>query len=577
MERREAVDRRRGVPLAFGQVLSTTATRFAIAYAVGSISALLAYGFEILFQTGLPNTALEAAAAYGFLGGIAGGLASLVLGWLWGPGAATRAGLLTLVGFLLLQLLYFANVRLLPGEPYNTPKSIAADVIILVLVLVPPLWVLRSVWVSRVRERWSRVATVLGAALLLTQCGLLVRAWPDRAGHSPRTGEGPNLLLVVLDSARRDHLSLYGYARPTSPALVALAGEARVFEAASSASSWTVPSMMHLLRAGENGGRGGGLAVRLASKGYRTACFTDNPHLSPGSGTIRGFEHLERSVGRWRLLLRGTLLEEFVERADPGSDRSLVTRALRWVGEAPGPVFLYVHLMQSHTPYNGAPIDGKMRRGRRIEFPVTGMSMTAEEAGDIVARYDGGIRTADAEAGRLLEAARGWGRPFVAVVIADHGESLGESGRWFHGGSLAPELLAVPLMVLGDGVQPGRVSPPVDSSSVPMTLLAAAGLSCSTCAGSDLRASEGDGFAEGGLPPNLAYRMNTRYKVVVDRASGRLRLFDRVADPGETRDLAADQPETAAALAALVGAPPGEEGPDPDEVARLRALGYIGY
>jgi hypothetical protein len=558
-------------------VLPSTTTRFCIAYAVGSVSALLAYAFEVLSRIGSPYATPEAAAAYGLLGGVAGGLASLVLGWLWGPGAATRAGLLTLVGFLLLQLLYFANVKLLPGDPYYSPTSVAVDLLILVLVLVPPIWALRSVWVSRARERWGGTATVLGAVLLLTQCGLLVRAWPGRAARPPRTGEGPNLLLVVLDSARRDHLSLYGYSQPTSPALVALAREARVFEGASSASSWTVPSMMHVLRAGEDGSRGGGLAVRLAGKGYRTGCFTDNPHLGPVSGITRGFDHVERSVGRWRFFLRGTLLEEFVERADPGSDRGLVTRALHWVGEAQGPVFLYVHLMKSHTPYYGPPIDGRKRKGRRIEFPLTGMSMTADEAEDIVARYDGGIRTADAEAGRLLEAARGWGRPFVAVVIADHGESLGESGRWFHGGSLAPELLAVPLLVFGDGVRPGRVSSLVDSSSVPKTLLAAAGLACSACAGSDLRASEGDGFAEGGLPPNLAYRMNDRYTVVIDRTSGRRQLFDHVADPGETRDLAADQPETAAALAALAGAPPGEEGPDPDGVARLRALGYIGY
>ncbi len=75
-----------------------------------------------------------------------------------------------------------------------------------------------------------------------------------------------------------------------------------------------------------------------------------DPHLSAVSGITRGFGHVDRSVGRWRFFLRGTLLEEFVERADPGSDRRLVTRALQWVGEAPGPVFLYVHLMKSHTP-----------------------------------------------------------------------------------------------------------------------------------------------------------------------------------------------------------------------------------
>ena len=60
----------------------------------------------------------------------------------------------------------------------------------------------------------------------------------------------------------------------------------------------------------------------------------------------------------------------------------------------------------------------------------------------------------------------GRGRPFVAVITADHGESLGESTRWFHGQTLAPELLAVPLVVLGEGVVPGRVTGPIANTAI---------------------------------------------------------------------------------------------------------------
>jgi arylsulfatase A-like enzyme len=77
------------------------------------------------------------------------------------------------------------------------------------------------------------------------------------------------------------------------------------------------------------------------------------------------------------------------------------------------------------------------------------MDMTPEEAEDVVARYEAGVRSADAVAGRLVTALTSRGRPTLAAVTSDHGESLGESGRWFHGGTLAPELLAVPFLLAG--------------------------------------------------------------------------------------------------------------------------------
>ena len=557
-------------------MLRSAATRFSIAFAAGALSALLAFAFERVTGMGTADPRLGGV-AYALAGGLVGGWASLAMGWLWGAGAATRAGLLVMAAFLLLQLLYFVNVRLLPGDPYYSTRSLLLNVGILLLVSLPPLWVLRSQWVKGARQRLGQGTAVLGAALML---GLGVAAGEVLGKPAKATaregGQGPNLLLVVLDSVRRDHLGVYGYARPTSPALDRLAREARVFEGAASASSWTVPSVQRLLRSGD-GGSGKGLVARLEEQGYLAACFTDNPHLGPGSSITRQFDRVERSVGTWRVALRGTLLGEFVERVDGGSDRRLVSRALAWARQSRGPFLLYVHLMESHTPYDESPIDGRRRRGRRIQFPLPGMPMTAEEAEDVIARYDGGIRAADAEAGRLLEAARGWGRPFVAIVTADHGESLGEHGRWFHGGSLAPELLAVPLVVLGEGVSPGRVGALVDYSSIPKTLLAAAGLPCRRCPGSDLRTSTGDGFAEGVLPPNLTYRMRDGYKLIVDRASGRSQLFDFQADPGETRDLTPSRPELARALASapLPGAE--QRAPDPEELSRLRALGYLGY
>lgn len=379
---------------------------------------------------------------------------------------------------------------------------------------------------------------------------------------------GPNLLLVVSDSARRDHMGLHGYGRPTSAGHDALAGTARVYERAESASPWTVPSVEALLLSRE-----GGLMQRLASRGYATACFTDNPHMGPGSPLTTGFDRVGRSVARWRGLFRGTVLGETVERLDGGDDGRLVDRALNWVRNARGPVFLYVHLMGSHTPYRFPPIDGRARPGRHIEYPRTGMEMTPEEAEDVVARYDAGVRSADAQVARLVAAARGWGRPFLAVLTSDHGESLGENGRWFHGGSLAPELLAIPLLVVGEGVVPGRVSGTVGHASIPHTLLAAAGFEPAG-PGSDLRTSDGEETVEGGLPPSLRYRIGAGYKLVEDLSSGRAQLFDMAHDPGEMHDLARERPDLVVTLAKGLSGNGSTPRMRPEDLERLRALGY---
>jgi arylsulfatase A-like enzyme len=367
-------------------------------------------------------------------------------------------------------------------------------------------------------------------------------------------------------------MSLHGYTRPTTLALDAFASESRIYTQAFAASSSTVPTVSQLLEASA---APGGLVQRLAAAGYTSACFTDNPHLHAGSPLLAGFHTIERSVGRWRVLTRRTLLSEVVERIDSGRDSRLVERALQWARGARAPFFLYVHLMDSHTPYRQAPIDGRRRPGRRIEFPVNNMDVSPEEAEDIVARYDAGVRSATEQAARLLRAAATWKRRYLAVVTADHGESLGEGGRWFHGHSLSPELLAVPLMVLGHGVAAGRVDAPVAHVSVTRTLLAAAGAPRTDAPGSDLRVSSGDTVIEGVQPPQLYYRILGRYKLVVDRKARKRALFDLRSDPRELHDLASERPQLADELSIGLGERSAAESV-PADLERLRALGYIG-
>jgi hypothetical protein len=535
--------------------------------ALGAAAGVVTAGLEVAL--GRPGR-LGTLAAYVLLGWILAAASRLVLGLLAGETAGRLGALAAAVAFASLHLAYFGNVRILPGEPYLSHRSLLLDVLILALVGTVTSLLARATWLRQVRTRWSGPLAALGAAALAGSVGILAWAWPRAQVDPRRAGHGPNLMLVVLDSARRDHLGLHGYARQTSPQLDALVTSARVYDLAYASSSWTVPSVESLLTTSERP-----LPRKLADLGYVTACFTDNPHLNRESPLLAGCDRVERSVPAWRRLVMGSLLGDVLERLDPGDDRRLVDRALRWAGQAPGPFFLYVHLMDSHTPYRQPPIDGRRRKGRHIEFPTASLTMTPEEVDDVVARYDGGVRSADAQAGRLLSAAPGWKRSYLAVVTADHGESLGEDGRWFHGGSLAPELLAVPMMALGEGVNPGRARGAVGHAAVPHTLLQAAGGAPPAVPLEDLRTSDGGGPVTGGLPPVLAYRVVDGYKLVVPRRDGQPKLFDVRSDPGERVDVAARFPQRVETLARGLESPGQTPVVPPDLRERLRSLGYV--
>lgn len=513
-------------------------------------------------------------AAYSLAGGLVAVVSRSMLVPLVSAQAARAGALSAIAAFSLLYALYHVNVRVLPSEHYLSGKSLALDALVAVPMLAGAILLGRARWAQVARERWARAGAALGAASLAAGLAVAIAAtsWP--ASDPERHGTGPDLVVVVLDSLRADRLPA-GASHPATPELSRLAARGRVFTSAWAASSWTVPSVTRMLSTGA-AGETPTLAERLAAKGYRTAAYTDNAHLARGAEVMRGFDRVERSVGVWRSVVLGTALGEVLERLIPGSDEQLATRAIAWIERQPGPFFLYAHLMDSHTPYRFPPLDGRRSRGRRIEFPRAGMPLTDEEADSIRARYDGGVHSADAQVGRLMAAVEARRRPFVALITSDHGESLGEDGRWFHGGSLAPELLAIPLVLVGNGIAGSAVASPVGHSDLAPTLLAAASVSCTDCRGSDLRLEAPTRVVEGALPPHLAYRTDGRYKLVVDFQSGRRSLYDRLSDSSERHDLAASEADLAQALATGLALPGRAPEPAPEQLERLRALGYVG-
>lgn len=316
------------------------------------------------------------------------------------------------------------------------------------------------------------------------------------AGQEPLSSgyPGRSLILITIDTLRRDHLSLHGYRYPTSPSFEALQGELLVFDHALSTSPWTMPSIASLFTGLHPSGHGGHgqhairddvplLAETFGAAGYRTAAFSANPYVSSRYGLARGFQDF--------FFLGGA-------KASAYPDLSEIVAAVRsWLDENAGePFFLYLHVMNVHGPYQSAEsyedrfVDGPTQpfefqselwldiaqRGRKERRA----DVTEEHLRDIRGRYDRAIAYTDSLLGEFVEElrARGVLDDSILVVTSDHGEEFFEHGSFGHRHALHAELLDIPLIIRLPGGRMGgvRITEPVSLIDVPPTVLDLVGL-----------------------------------------------------------------------------------------------------
>ncbi len=285
-----------------------------------------------------------------------------------------------------------------------------------------------------------------------------------------RAGDArPNVLFILIDTVRADHLTPYGYERDTTPQIAHwLAAQGTTVETAYSQAPWTLPSLAAIM-SGRNPGEflgdpvasfalpGSVLSVpeRFALAGYATAGFIGNPTLHEGNGFARGF---------------GTF---YTPPAVPESMHlhggGLTDRALPWLaahaGGALRPFFLYVHYIDPHDPYdspelvNGvSPFDPDYRGRIGVDWihgiytGKLGLDDPVRDLAHIKALYDSEIHYADAEVGRLLAAIPPEVLANTLVVLtSDHGEELLDHGGWKHGQTLYDEQIHVPLIFRWEG------------------------------------------------------------------------------------------------------------------------------
>jgi arylsulfatase A-like enzyme len=368
-------------------------------------------------------------------------------------------------------------------------------------------------------------------------------AWPEdddtevreatRARELPRTLDwsGCDILLITIDALRADRLSAYGYERPTSPNIDALASRGARFEHAYTAAPNTSYATTSLLS-----GRNlrpdlvRGLAPsktwadHLRELGYGTLALyppavfnVDGDRFEPLRQRALGFEHrFERSADAEQL---GEELAQFLASAPPSP-----------------PLMMWTHVFEPHSPYEPHP-----------EFPFPDP-------------YDSEVAAADAFVGKAVSLVQRRGRCAVFIVTADHGEAFGEHGTRFHGNAVYEEQVRVPLVVVAPGVRAETISPPVQTIDLLPTTLSALG---------QRRPSEVLGRDLGPLligtadpnDPGLAFAETARYtmvatgsdRLICDRAGKTCAHYDIELEPGEDHEIR-DRPRRTAYLRKLTAA-----------------------
>lgn len=368
------------------------------------------------------------------------------------------------------------------------------------------------------RLRWaiSRIGAALLAAFAVLGCN---QPAPDSTPAAVR----PSILLITLDTTRADVVGP-GAVGVSTPAINAIAARGRRFTQAYATVPETLPShtsMFSGLYPAAHGVHENArivsdktplAAVDLKAAGYRTSAFVSSFVLARRFGLARGFDVFD---------------DELPAGQAERSSESTVTRAIAGVQSAiadqRSPIFMWVHLNDPHTPY--APPEPF-----RTQFAKN--------------PYLGEIAAMDREIGRLVKAFESSPTvpgPVAIIIVADHGEGLGEHGEREHGHLLYQSTMHVPMVVVGPGVDAGVSDTPVSTRSIYGTVRDFAGLPSpislrrSPVAADVVLGEAMKPFLEYGWQPQVMAVAGTHKAIL----SGRVEGYDVVADPREARDLAA--------------------------------------
>jgi arylsulfatase A-like enzyme len=431
---------------------------------------------------------------------------------------------------------------------------------------------------------------------------LLVAAAAARA-EAPRPRKPLNVVVVGADTLRADHLSLYGYERPTTPNIDRLAARGCVFEKAFAQGSYTLPSFASFftsLYPEQHGATSRITRIRDSAEtlaevfsraGYRTAGFTGGPFVAFPYGFAKGFDSY----------LSGDL---------PRPLEAYVPAALDWIdADRSKPFFLFLQPQDVHPPFDALALpkterdrwdpgdSGPIEKYLGSYYFYHQLNLDADELAedgygpppspalkaelDAVRRdrkalrrlasvYDDRVARLDRSFAALWKRLedRGLLENTVVVLMSDHGTLLGEGGRFAHGDHLSTldAVFHVALVVWAPGRGAARVGSPVELIDAAPTILELAGLASPPAfegrslvplmAGGKRDAPDAPVFGDAVLVSNESpvrrFVRDGRWLLTVDDPGAAKALYDLAADPGQTKDVSRRNPAETGRLSGIL-------------------------
>lgn len=531
------------------------------------------------------------------------------------------------------------NTKLVPSLP-KEKLELAVIVLIVVGLLAIFNYKIISKSLSNLSPKTSRLKndriirlafnfsiTVILLSIILSICGFL---WENQKTTihykhiESKALTDTNVILIVIDALRADHLGCYEYKRPTSPHMDALAKEGFLFKNCYTQASWTKPSTASLLtslyppvhQAIYHGSALPDEAVTFAEilkeQGYLTYGYVANPNLKTIFNFDQGFDFYDDYLMRDKLYYAAMrnfqsnfpFFKKITGKTFCFSDRDNIKlaneRIIPWLEKyKTNNFFMYLHYMDPHDPYSPpAPYD-KM-------YPYVEGDINSKN----ISLYDGEIRFADEHIGRLFEKLKSLGvyDKTLIVITSDHGEAFGEHNDERHGHTVYNELLKVPLIIKHPGSEKAnvRIKKQVRSIDILPSILdllnisykkSLDGASLSTLMGNNEKEDSGEYIYVNNNYDEIyvleALVKNNYWKYIYTEKSplrnieevGHEELYDLIDDPRELNNLIKQHPEISKTMRKKLdfykkhcekqAMLPSQVELDKETIRNLKSLGYL--
>jgi arylsulfatase A-like enzyme len=424
--------------------------------------------------------------------------------------------------------------------------------------------------------RGSQLARGFDRALALPAIGafILIAALNVSARFKKQQSRNrsPNVVVILVDALRYDHVGCYGYSRPTSPALDAFAQESLLFTQAISQSSYTkpviaslftslYPSQHNVFRNTRHDAAGNfisdvlddsfkTMAEYLRDAGFNTAGFLEQAQLRNYMGFAQGFYYYKPDMGTAPEINRG-----FFKWLPLNKHRKF---------------FAYLHYLDTHAPYapppkyrdlfgefdHGANIPERVKDWQKFKAEVTdgSITLTQTDAEQLMALYDAEIRAFDDDMKALFAKLKEEGvyDNSLIIITADHGDEFLEHGSVDHAHTLYDELLRVPLMIrFPKGEHRGVVNAQVQIIDLLPTILEFCNIELDThLMGHSLLAYKDGVNGHEEIPvfserADLISLRTGRYKYIYNVEEKAGELYDLQNDPSESKNLVEEDRQTA--------------------------------